>query len=305
MKNVLVLGANGFIGHNLVNRLLLENNVVGYDRIAPDINVPYTFIQADFTQDKKIEEILSSFQIDTVYHLISSTVPCPGTKHIVREIEENIVPTVQLLDAMKNAGTKKIIFSSSGGTVYGESEGRPHLCTDPIKPICSYGIQKVVLEQYLSLYNHLYDIKCIAARISNPYGILSLQNRTQGIIPIFLSKLLLKQPIMLYGDTLRDYIHINDVIEALIKLGQYEKEKRIFNIGTGISTSLTVLIQMLERVAKCKFVNISKQDRRNCDVYENSLDISDTINELNWQPEITLEEGIKLIYNDIIKHGSI
>jgi len=301
MKNILVLGANGFIGHHLVNKLLLENNVIGYDRITPDARLSYPFIKADFTKEEKFEEILSTYKIDTVYHLISTTVPCPGSKQIVREIEENIVPTVKLLEAMKNTGKNRIIFASSGGTVYGELNGKPHVITDPLLPVCSYALQKIVIEQYMNLYNHLNNINCFIARISNPYGILSLQNRTQGVIPIFLSKLLLKQPIILYGETYRDYIHINDVIDALINLGQYEKEKRIFNIGTGTLTSLRQLIQLLETTANCKFVEIIDKEKRDCDVYKNSLDISDTINELHWQPKITLEEGIRLILNEIIK----
>jgi len=301
MKNVLVLGSNGFIGHHLVNRLLLEYNVIGYDRIAPNVSLPYPFIQSDFTQDEKFEDILLSFRIDTVFHLISSTIPCQESKQIIREIEENIIPTVKFLEAMNNTGAKRIIFCSSGGTIYGESKGKPHLCTDNIEPICSYGIQKAVIEHYLGLYNKLYNIKGLIARISNPYGMLTLQNRTQGVIPIFISKLLLKEPIILYGETLRDYIHINDVIEALNKLGQYEKEKKIFNIGTGIPTSLKDLIKLLERVTKRKFVDIIKKDKRNYDVYENSLDISDTVNELDWQPKISLEEGVQLIFNDMME----
>jgi len=299
VKNVLVLGACGFIGRHLVDRLLLETNVIGYDRIVPDYHISYPFIQGDFEHDKKIEEMLVSFQIDTVYHLISSTVPCAETKQAVREIEENIVPTVKLLEIMKNVGTKRIVFSSSGGTIYGESKGKPHLCTDPVMPICSYGVQKAVIEKYLRLYDLLYDMTCMVARISNPYGILPLQNRSQGIIPIFLSKLLSKHPIVLYGKTIRDYIHISDVIDALILLGQYKKEKRIFNIGTGVSTSLYELLSMLEKAANCKFKEIIKQDIRNCDVYENTLDISDTVRELNWHPKIMLEEGIKLTLNEM------
>ena len=303
MKNVLVLGACGFIGRHLVSRLLSETSVVGYDRVMPDYHAPYPFIQANFAHDEKFEDILLSYQIDTVYHLISSTIPCTGTKHAAQEIEENIVPTVKLLEAMKNAGTKRIIFSSSGGTVYGESKGKPHLCTDPVMPICSYGIQKIVIEQYMRLYDLLYDMKCLVARISNPYGILPLQNRSQGIIPIFLSKLLSRQPITLYGETIRDYIHISDTVEALIDLGRYEKEKRVFNIGTGVSTSLHDLLQMLEKAAKCKFVEIIKQDIRSCDVYENMLDISDTVRELNWRPKIFLEEGIKLTLDEMKKQN--
>jgi len=305
MKNVLVLGANGFIGRHLINNLMLKANVVGYDRMLPNNHVTYPFIQGDFSVEEKFEELLSSFQIDTIYHLISSTVPCVGTTHAALEIEENVMPTVKLLEAMKNAGTKRIVFSSSGGTVYGELRGYPHKTTDPVKPICSYGLQKVIIEQYLDLYGQLYDMRCIVARISNPYGVLSLQNRKQGVIPILLSKLFLRESITIYGETVRDYIHISDVVESLTLLGKYEKEKRIFNIATGTSTSLQALLQMLEAIAECKFVEIVRQDIRDCDVWENALDISDTIRELNWCPKVALEEGIKHTFFEMKKHNFI
>jgi UDP-glucose 4-epimerase len=145
-------------------------------------------------------------------------------------------------------------------------------------------------------------MKCIIARISNPYGIIPQKNRTQGIIPILLSQLLLHNPITLYGETIRDYIYISDVVEALHLLGLYEKGKRIFNIGTGISTTLHDLVHMLETVAETNFFKIFRQNIRNCDVYENVLDISDTVNELKWHPKILLEEGIRITLNQMLEN---
>jgi len=299
MKNILVLGANGFIGHHLVNKLILNYNVIGYDKTIPEIKTANSFIKGNFFTEIDFEKILTSYQIDTVYHLISSTVPCEGTENIIKEISENIIPTIRLLEAIKNTGTEKIIFTSSGGTVYGESSGLPHLVTDTIKPICSYGVHKVVIEHYLNLYNHLYNINCFIARISNPYGVLELNNRTQGLIPIFINKLIHKEPITIFGESIRDYIHINDVIDALILIAQIDSKKRLFNIGTGISTSLIEIIEIIETITNRKFTKIIKKNIRSCDVHENILDISETIKELNWNSKITLKEGIKLTIEEM------
>ena len=303
MQNVLVLGANGFIGQNLIQRLSSEVDiVVGYDRSMPEKHLPYLSLKGDFLQEKNFEEILRHYKIDTVYHLISTTFPSSGTTQIVQEMEENVIPTVRLLEAMKNVGAKSIIFASSGGTVYGESMGgAAHRCADALSPICTYGLQKLIIEECLNFYGRLGNINCYVARISNPYGIILSKTRAQGIIPIFISKLLSNEPITVYGETIRDYIHISDVINALVLIGQYKSTRRIFNIGTGVPTDLHTLIKMLENIVQRTFVGVNKQDRRDCDVYENVLDISDTISELGWQPKIALEEGIRITLHEMLR----
>jgi len=274
---------------------------MAYDITIPDETTPYLFIQGDFSREEKFEEILKANKIDTIYHLISTTVPCEGTVHVIQEIEDNVIPTVRLLEAMKLVGVKRIIFSSSGGTVYGESKakGRPNLYTDSVFPICSYGIQKVSIEYYLNLYNYMHRMMCFSVRISNPYGYMPQKNRTQGVIPILLTRLLLDSSITLYGETIRDYIHISDVIEALLRIGYYESNQRTFNIGSGIPTNLHKLIPLMEEAAGKKFSNVLKQNIRKCDVYECILDISETVRELNWEPRISLNDGIRITLGEL------
>ena len=305
MKNVLILGAYGFIGRCLANELSKKVNVIGYDKESVSVTTRHIFpcLHGDFLADTrlagKFREILNTHEIDTVYHLISTTVPAAGTKYMAQEIEDNVVSSVKLLESMRNTGVKRVIFASSGGTVYGESKGRPHPCSDGTFPICSHGIQKTTIEHYLQLYDRLGIVKCLIARISNPYGCMPLQNRKQGVIPILLSKLVAGEPIAIFGNTVRDYIYIDDTIDALIRLGYYDKDKRVFNIGTGKSTRLHDLVAMCEKTANRKFSAIEFQDIRECDVVENILDISETITELDWIPNILLEEGIKLTFQGI------
>lgn len=297
MKRVLILGSNGFLGRYLSAELTRRSvTVYGYDCSNQTENAPYSFIQGDFRHEQRFSRILTEGQFDVVYHLISTTVPVPGTSNILREAEENIMPTLRLLDAMKSVGGE-LIFASSGGTVYGEFRGRHHQCGDPLAPICSYGVQKASIEQFMQLYNQTGEVRCKICRISNPYGVMPQQGRTQGIIPILLRSLLDGAPITLYGETVRDYIYITDVIDALIAVGAYVGSERVFNVGTGIGTGLHALIKLLEERCGRSFPTIQEEETRTCDVAENVLDISETTRLLDWAPSVPLKNGIDRTLN--------
>lgn len=277
-----------YLGRELQRRGV---QVTGYDCVRPAENRLENFIQGDFVRETRFPELLKEGRFDTVYHLISTTIPIPGTANMGKEIEENILPMVRLLDAMKKSEAK-MIFLSSGGTVYGESQGRPHSCIDPLRPICSYGIQKATIEQILELYGAAGEVRGKICRISNPYGVMPQRSRTQGIIPILLHRLLNGEPITLYGETVRDYIYISDVIEALIAVADYTGDKTVFHIGSGKGTGLYELVRLLEKRSELRFASVSKQPIRTCDVRENVLDISNTTQVLGWAPLVPLEEGI-------------
>lgn len=299
MGNILVLGSGGFIGHNLVNALVKQHNVIGYDINEKQHNYNnYTHLCGNFKEEQNFSGILRDYKIDTIYHLISTSVPNESTDKVIDEIMGNIVPTVRLLESMVECNVKNIVFASSGGTVYGEGNKRAHHEREILEPICSYGVQKASIEMYLNLYRHIHGINCIIARIANPYGILKEQGRTQGIIPIFLNRLYTKEPIALYGDTIRDYIYIDDVISALIKLYDYKGSKNVFNIGSGIPIDLNDLVELLETMTKKKFIGIDKKAIRACDVRHNVLDIKLTKKELEWKPVVSLEQGISQIIRE-------
>lgn len=310
MKNVLVLGANGFIGSHLVRTLLSENKVVGYDALGTtDIfqSPNYTHIAGNFCCEQEFSRILSKYHISIVYHMICTTIPASGTEHVEREIQQNIIPTVRLLESCVQCGVERFIFTSSGGTVYGEGkESVSHIESEPLQPICSYGVQKMTIEGYMRLYEHMHGIRTIAMRLSNPYGFCIQSGRKQGIIPIFLQKIMQNEPVTVFGDTTRDYLYIDDAISALFKVLTYNGKEHVFNVGSGIGTELNRLIKLIECVTKQEFSAIGWREIRSCDVDKNVLNVSMTKKELEWYPKMSLEDGIactfqKMKQSDVTK----
>lgn len=302
MGKILVLGASGFIGSRLVQELLKKNCVVGYSRTRPAHIKPtpnYTHIYGDFSVEKDFVSIIEKNQISCIYHCISTTTPREGTAHIVGEGEDNIIPSLRLLEAASKQDGIKLIFLSSGGTVYGENMGYPSKVGQELHPICTYGIQKRTIEEYLRYYSANTKLDGCIARISNPYGVMEQINRTQGIIPIFLKCLQSGQGITLFGDTVRDYIHIDDVVTALIAMKDYNGGERIFNIGSGCGVRLSAVVAMMEQITGKTFTCINHQERRACDVQTNLLDISVTQSELGWVPAIQLRKGIARVWKEL------
>lgn len=300
MKTVLVMGAGGFIGKSLCKELSQKVKVRAFDvydieEFADIDNIE--MVIGNFVSDQDFSDIL--YGVDEVFHLISTTLPTEDTSNIPREIEQNIIPTVRLLESMVKNNIKDIIFASSGGTIYGETGNHMNYVTDPLNPICSYGVQKKVIESYLQFYGLKYGINYKIARISNPYGLGQNPNKPQGVIPIFINRLLNNQDITIYGDGTneRDYIYMDDLIEALIKLSVYKGTSDIFNIGFGQAHSLKEIVEIIERLSKKKFKNINYQPMRNCDVSKTILEVKPSQELLNWEPKIEMEQGIGMILN--------
>lgn len=300
MGKILVLGASGFIGSRLVQELLKKNCVVGYSRTRPAHIKPtpnYTHIYGNFSVEKDFVSIIEKNQISCIYHCISTTTPREGTAHIVGEGEDNIIPSLRLLEAASKQDGIKLIFLSSGGTVYGENLGYPSKVGHELHPICTYGIQKRTIEEYLRYYSANTKLDGCIARISNPYGVMEQIKRTQGIIPIFLKCLQDGQGITLFGDTVRDYIHIDDVVDALVAIKEYQGKEKIFNVGSGQGVRLSEVVELMEQVTGKQFSSIVHQPKRTCDVQVNILDISTTQSELGWRPSIPLEDGITRVWH--------
>ena len=286
----LLLGGSGFIGQYLSRRLSDNYNIIIYDRFESS---DFPTICGNFSSEDDFLRILDDYSIDIVFHLVSTTVPKEDTSDIATELQDNVVPTLRLFEAIKKRPSCRLIFISSGGTIYGEYDGFPHKTNATPAPICGYGMQKFVIEEYLKFYRRRFNIDLRIARVSNPYGVLPNTQRTQGIIPIFLNKLLNQEPITIFGDTVRDYIYIEDVVDALIRFTDYSGSEYCINIGSGQPTSLSKLIDMIERVTEQKFKEIRHEPIRDCDVRANVLDIDNTRRLLSWLPLIDLESGIK------------
>lgn len=295
MKKCLVLGAGGFIGKSLCNELTKKYEVVAYGRKQSKILNSFPnlkFIEGDFVSEENFCDILLG--VDKVFHLISTTIPTDTTDFIENEIIENVIPTVRLLEAMRKSQTKEIIFASSGGTIYGENGKHAHKVTDYLNPISSYGVQKKVIESYLQFYQNRYGMNHKIIRISNPYGIGQAIEKPQGVIPIFVRNILRGEKITIFGDgeNLRDYIYLEDLVQAILKIAQYEGKEHIFNIGAGKVYSLKQIIHFIETITQRKFNQIEYKPSRICDVKKSLLEVQPTYQQLDWQPSISIEDGI-------------
>ena len=299
---ILVLGGQGFIGQNLCNRLVQEghkvhvlDNYIDTNRIIEGVD----YIKGDFLDVSTYKNVLSN--VDVVYHMISTTNANNSNKEIERDIKENVLGTIQLLDACVESKVKKVIFPSSGGTIYGIPEEIPIKETHPNNPICSYGITKLTIEKYLSLYNYLYNLDYVSLRLSNPYGPLH-QSMTQGLINVILNKTLNNEIVEIWGDgkVERDYIYIDDVIDALSMVKDITTEQKVFNIGSGQSTSICDIISDVESIVGHEINKVFKPGR-NQDVPINVLDISLAKEVLNWEPKVGLTEGINNTYQYLLK----
>lgn len=300
MQTYLILGAGGFIGKALTKKISKFAKVIAFDQKNVDEfenNNNIEMICGDFTRMRNFDNLLKG--VDIVYHFVCTTIPSESTDSIDVEIEENIIPTVRLLESMVKNNVNKIIFASSGGTVYGETGSHINQIDDQLNPICSYGVQKKVIEAYIDFYGLKYGMEYRIARMANPYGFSQNMNKPQGIIPIFINRVLEDKPITIYGDGTneRDFIYIKDLVTALIKLGSYEGSQNIFNIGTGRVYSLNEVIEFIAEITGKRDLHIIYEKPRTCDVTKTLLDVERTKIFLDWDCDVDIETGIRLVYD--------
>jgi len=298
----LVLGGSGFIGRNLCRALVTNGATVrslALDAPPADVDAPewagrIEWICGDFSDAHVVRNSLRN--IDVVFHLISTTLPATSNQDVQFDLCSNVVPTLQMLEAVRNSGVQKVIFISSGGTVYGIPKHVPIAEDDPTHPICAYGIHKLAIEKYLDLFHYLWDVNYGVLRLSNPYGEWQPTDRPQGVIANFVHKAIHGQPLEVWGDgtVVRDYVYIGDVMDACLLLIDHRGPSRIFNIGTGKGHSLLELISMLEETIG-KPIDVRFREGRNADVPVNVLDVSRAASDLRWHPTMDLESGVRLM----------
>jgi UDP-glucose 4-epimerase len=300
IKYSVVLGGKGFIGSHLVNALVQKGHQVrSFDRFHSETmpektigNESLQSINGDFQLATDLEAALED--CDICYHLISTTTPLSSNLDPLFDVESNIKGTVQLLSLAKQAGVKKIIFISSGGTVYGIPQQIPMPESHPTNPTCSYGITKLAIEKYLALFENLYGLQYSILRVANPYGEGQKAVKGQGAIAAFLSKALQNEPIEVWGDgsVVRDYLHVDDVVSALLVAAMYDGKERIFNIGSGTGQSLNSILDSIETMLGRPVLRNYLQPR-NFDVPSNILCIDKAKQHLGWSPKINFAEGLR------------
>lgn len=300
--NILLLGAAGFIGTNLTiklaqdktNKIRLVDKDKKYfsDIFVLDMN-NIEIRESSLGIDMDFDSLLEGQ--DLVYHLVSTTVPGNSNQHISQELMANIVFSLNLFDSCIKHGIKKIIFISSGGTVYGKEIICPVNETNPTNPISSYGVQKITIEKLLYLYKYMYGLDYRIIRLANPYGPYQRPNGILGAVTTFTYKAIKGEEITVYGDgsVIRDFIFIDDVIQAIMNIADGENKHRIFNVGCGYGTSINEVLDTIKNTLGLE-LNIIYKKGRKVDVPVNYLDISRYEKYYGTVSRINLSEGIRL-----------
>lgn len=295
---IAILGGGGFIGSAITDRLLKDGHEIRiferpriepYRRFTDEENVDW--ITGDLMSVHDVSSAIDG--TDVVLLLVSTTLPKSSNDDPVYDVQSNLVSSLQLLNAMVVKQVRKIVFISSGGTVYGNPAYLPIDEKHPTEPLVSYGITKLAIEKYLLLYQHLYGLKSTILRVANPFGERQRVETAQGAVGVFLSKAIRNQPIEIWGDghVTRDYLYISDVAEAFARAVDYEGSYSVFNISRGVGTNLNELIALIERVLDREVIRYY-QPGRPFDVPVSILDNSLARQELGWEPQVNLEEGI-------------
>lgn len=280
--NITIIGAAGFIGTNLTIKLAQEpaNHIKLIDKekafFKHIMDMYFTNVEicvADLSADVDFDEFLGNQ--DIVYHLVSTTVPTTSNKNIFQELSINIGFSVNLLDACVRCNVQKVVFVSSGGTVYGRNAVCPIPEETILNPINAYGLQKVTIEKLLYLYNYIYGLDYRIIRFANPYGPFQRPNGIQGVITTFTYRAIKDETIFVYGDgsIVRDYIYISDAIDAMLNVTNGEAPYKIFNIGCGYGASVNDVLNIIKKIIG-KELKIVYMSGRAVDVPENYLDVS-------------------------------
>lgn len=302
MERVVIFSAGSFIGKNLIKEL--HNNyklrlVTTKRRYLNDILTTIDcgmigIIEQNFGPDTDFDSVLEAG--DIVFHLASSTNPTTSNQNISDEIANNVLSSARLFEACVRKKIKRLVFISSGGTVYGRDAKCPIVEDNQTNPINSYGLQKLAIEKMLYVFNITYGLDYRIVRLSNPYGPYQRPNRKLGVIATFLYNAINNKEIRVYGDgtVIRDFIYIDDAVRAIRTLMENDCNYRVYNIGSGIGTSIKEVLTIIQGEVRKK-MKITFGEKRKVDVSENYLDISRYNFEFGWRDTlVNLVDGIHL-----------
>jgi UDP-glucose 4-epimerase len=301
-NNCVVFGGSGFLGQTLCRRLLIAGfNVRSVSRTgrprgeSKPWHSQVEWIATPLDSDLAVQSLVDA---NIVFHLASTTLPSSSNQDMPYDLQSNAVASLRLLHESAKLNIDRFIFVSSGGTIYGKPLQNPINEDHPTNPLCSYGIHKLAIEKYLNLFQHLYGLRSIILRVSNIYGEDQDCAKPIGAIAHFTSLALQGKPIEIWGDgkTVRDYVHVDDVASALLAAATYTGTISLFNIGSGIGTSLNDLLDTVKKYSLLP-VSIIYKESRPFDVQANILDVTRAFRELAWQPSVSLQAGLRRMLN--------
>lgn len=298
----LVTGAAGFIGSTLVDRLLSEgHDVVGLDDLSSgkvdnlaqaEQNERFEFVKADIV-DADLHAIVAEEQPEVIFHLAAQISVARSVTDSPFDAGVNVVGTVRLAEAARSNGVRKVVHTSSGGSIYGVPPGYPTNEDMPVDPSSPYAASKVCGEVYLNMFRNLYGLDCSHIAPANVYGPRQDPHGEAGVVAIFSQALLAGRPTKIFGDgtDTRDYVFVDDVVDAFVRAGGEAGGGQRFNVGTGVETSVA---QLHTAIAAAVGVPDAPEFHppRLGDLRKSCLDISRAGAVLGWSPKVPLAEGV-------------
>ncbi|HHQ45297.1 MAG TPA: SDR family oxidoreductase [Candidatus Altiarchaeales archaeon] len=296
---VLVTGGAGFIGSHITDLLIEKGHkVVVVDNLSTgkkeNVNKKAVFYKQDICDKKGLENIFEKEKPKAIIHQAAQANVRKSIEDPVCDMNVNVGGSINLFECAKKFNVKKIVYSSSGGAIYGDPEYLPADEKHPIKPLCPYGAAKYTVEKYLDYYCTVHGIKAVSLRYSNVYGPRQDPLGEAGVVAIFSKKFLTGETPNIFGDGLqtRDFVFVKDVARANVIALEKDVKFSAINIGSGVETSVNELTEMLRKAsgskAKPKHVKpVPGEVRRTF------LKVSLAKKELGWAPKTKLQDGLK------------
>ena len=304
--SILILGGSGFLGSAAARSLSDRNHkvkVICRNEPSPTLfgAAPVELHLADLATLTAADRVFDG--VDTVLHFVSTTTPASSMNDMAFDVSSNLFPLLNLMKIMAARRIPRLIFSSSGGTIYGIPSTLPVSETDPADPISSYGITKLAMEKFIGLHAHNQQLCGIILRIGNPYGQYQMTGTAIGSIAHFTMSHARYQPIQIWGDgsVIRDYIFIDDVCRALAQIVENTCfPGGVYNLASGRGYSLLDIVVELEKVSGRKVVR-SLLGAREMDVPAIVLNVAKLRSALpSWEPEIAIADGIERMWHEVV-----
>ncbi len=301
MERVLLIGGGGFIGAALARRLICrayEVHIVSPHKKS-NLSKKVRIHQGRIEDKEVLEKILPKCK--TVFHLASATTPASSVGHPLMEGEQNVMPTLRLLEVLQNYKNIHLVFLSSGGTLYGNPEKLPVNEKHPLQPRSYHGAGKVAAESFIWAYGSNAGKNVTVLRPSNLYGPGQLFRKDFGVIRAVLQHLKQGTTMEIWGDgeSVRDFLYIDDMVDLCSRMIDFDTKDQIYNVGSGIGHSVNQIIKISESVSGKK-LRINYKPVRHVDVKNIVLDISKIQNDTGWRPEVQLFEGIERTWKWIL-----
>ena len=297
---ILVTGGAGFIGSHVIEKLMQEDcQITVLDNLHTGLreNIPegIAFIEMDIC-DKAVMAVFEKGQFDSVIHLAGQTMVDVSIKNPLMDANINVLGTVNILEACRKTGVKRVIFSTTAAT-YGDIEQLPILESFETVPTSFYGLSKLTVEKYLQLYHELYGLDYVALRFANVYGERQGDGGEGGVISIFTKKIANDEGITINGDgnQTRDFIYVGDIAGAIWQAVSTTHCNTVYNVSTKTEVTVNAMVELLNEISG-KGIKPAYGPARAGDIYRSLLSNDKAVRGLNWQPVISLKEGLARTY---------